>query len=194
VRFGDRRLHVDDVPEPFTSLRQVHGTTVVVVDRPGERDGVEADAAVTRTPGCRLVVRTADCVPVALLAAEAVGIAHAGWRGLLGGIVERAVEALGVDPASVRAEVGPCIRAGCYEFDGEGRRALAAHYGDAVLGTTLWGTPSVDLVAGVRAALDVAGVTDVHVAGGCTACDTTWYSHRARGDKGRQASFVWLEA
>ena len=172
-------------------MRQVHGIDVVVVERPGQHDGVEADAAVTTTPGCRLVVRTADCVPVALLGDEGVGIVHAGWRGLAGGIVERAVEALGT--GDLRAEIGPCIRAGCYEFDGDGRDQLADRYGAAVLGTTLWGTPSIDLVAGVRAALAVAGVTEVDVAGGCTACDSTWYSHRARADAGRQASFVWLE-
>ena len=193
MRFGDRRLHVDDVPPPFTSLRQVHGTAVVLVDRPGANDGAEADAAVTTTPGCRLVVRTADCVPVALLADEGVGIVHAGWRGLVGGIVERAVGALEVDRASMRAVIGPCIRAGCYEFDGDGRSELADRYGSGVLGTTLWGTPSLDLVAAVRAALAVAGVGDADVAGGCTACDDTWYSHRARADAGRQASFVWLE-
>jgi YfiH family protein len=184
------------VPFPCTWLEQVHGVVVVVVDHPGAHAGVEADAAVTAAPGCALVVRTADCVPVALLADGGVGVVHAGWRGLVGGVVEAAVDALvalGIDRSSVRAEVGPCIRAGCYEFDGEGRHALAGRYGDQVLATTLWGTPSVDLVAGVGAALTVAGVNDVTVTGGCTACDTTWYSHRARADSARQASFVWLE-
>ena len=174
----------------------MHGTDVVVVEEPGQHAGVDADAAVTAVAGCTLVVRTADCVPVALLADGGVGIVHAGWRGLVGGVVEAAVDALagvGVDRASVRAEVGPCIRAGCYEFDGEGRRRLAGRYGDAVLATTSWGSPSVDLVAGVGAALGAAGVHDVTVTGGCTACDTTWYSHRARAESARQGSFVWLE-
>jgi YfiH family protein len=174
----------------------VHGTDVVVVEAPGQHAGADADAAVTSTPGCRLAVRTADCVPVALLAPDGVGIVHAGWRGLAGGIVERAVQALaglGVDPASVAADVGPCIRAGCYEFDGPGRDELVERYGAAVAATTVWGTPSVDLVAGVRAALGAAGVGDVRVVGGCTACDTTWFSHRARAEPQRQASFVWLD-
>lgn len=150
----------------------------------------------TAVPGCELVVRTADCAPVALLAEGAVGIVHAGWRGLAAGVVEAAVDALsrlGVDPGVVRAEVGPCIRAGCYEFDGGGRDELAARYGDEVRATTLWGTPAVDLVAAARAALGRAGVRDVVVAGGCTACDTTWHSHRARAEHARQASSVWLE-
>jgi copper oxidase (laccase) domain-containing protein len=93
----------------------------------------------------------------------------------------------------VRAEVGPCIRAGCYEFDGPGREELAARYGADVLGTTLWGTPSLDLVAAAGAALGAGGVRDIDVVGGCTACDTSWYSHRARAEQARQGSFVWLE-
>ena len=175
----------------------MHGADVVVVEAPGQHAGAEADAAVTATPGCTLAVRTADCVPVALLAEGGVGIVHAGWRGLLLGVVESAVHCLadlGVAPASASARVGPCIRAGCYEFGGDGRDELAARYGDSVLATTVWGTPSLDLVAGVRAALTGAGVGSVTVVGGCTACDTTWYSHRARGEAARQASFVWLQA
>ncbi len=174
----------------------MHGTGVVVVASPGEHAGVDADAAVTTTAGCRLAVRTADCAPVALLAPGGVGIVHAGWRGLLAGVVEAGVAVLpdhGVDPSTVTAEVGPCIRAGCYEFAGEGRDEVAARYGADVLATTVWGTPALDLVAGARAALAAAGVERVHVVGGCTACDTTWFSHRARAEPQRQASFVWLE-
>lgn len=184
------------MPGPCTWLHQVHGADVVTVSSPGEHAGIEADAAVTVAPGCALAVRTADCAPVALLGDGAVGIVHAGWRGLVAGIVERAVGALddlGADPRSLRAEVGPCIRAGCYEFDGPGRDDVAARYGAAVLTTTMWGTPALDLVAAARAALAAAGVADVEVVGGCTACDETWYSHRARVDTARQASFVWLD-
>jgi purine-nucleoside/S-methyl-5'-thioadenosine phosphorylase / adenosine deaminase len=181
------------VPRPFTRLHQVHGTRVVVVTEPAEHAGTDADAALTVTPGCALAVMTADCAPVALLADEAVGVVHAGWRGLLAGIVEQAVDAirtLGAGP-SLRAVIGPCIRAGCYEFRGSERDALAARYGDAVLAETMWGTPALDVVAGVEAALAAAGIGAVQIGGGCTACDRTWFSHRARGDAGRQAAFVW---
>jgi len=168
----------------------------VVVSRPGEHAGADADAAVTMVPGCTLVVRTADCVPIALLAVGGVGIVHAGWRGLALGVVERAVATLadlGVEPTSVRAEIGPCIRAGCYEFGGPGRDAIAAVYGGGVLATTLWKSPALDLVAASTAALAAAGVGRIDVVGGCTACDTAWFSHRARADEARQASSVWLE-
>ena len=166
------------------------------MSRPGEHGGVDADAAVTAVAGCELVVRTADCAPIALLADGGVGMVHAGWRGLAAGVVERAVAALGdlgVDPASVRAEIGPCIRAGCYEFAGPGLDQLADRYGAAVRATTLWGTPALDVVAAATAALTGAGVGRVEVVGGCTACDRTWYSHRARAETARQASSAWLD-
>jgi YfiH family protein len=182
------------VPGPWTTLHQVHGTDVVVVSRPGEHTGADADAAVTAASGCALAVRVADCVPIALLAEDAVGIVHAGWRGLLGGVVEAAVDRLREldGDAVVRAAVGPCIRAGCYEFDGPGRDEIAQRYGAGVLAETMWGTPALDMVAGVVAALTGAGVGAIEVAGGCTACDATWFSHRSRGESGRQTGIVWL--
>jgi YfiH family protein len=197
--FADGAAHAGvppaGVPTPWTQLHQVHGSTVVVVREPGERRGVDADAAVTAAAGCALAVRIAECAPVALLADEAVGMVHVGWRGLLGGVLERAVEqvrVLGAGP-SLRAVVGPCIRAGCYEFRGDERDALADRYGSDVLAETVWGTPALDVVAGVRAGLAAAGVFDVEIASGCTACDRTWFSHRARNESSRQAGFVWLE-
>jgi YfiH family protein len=167
---------------------------VVTVTRPGDHAGAPADAAVTATPGCVLAVRTADCAPVVLLGRDAVGIVHAGWKGLVDGVVARAVEALEAlgDPPVV-AHLGPCIRAGCYEFDGPERELLADRFGDVVRATTTWGTPALDLAAGVHAALDRAGVGEVHDTAGCTACDRRWFSHRARGEVERFATTVWLE-
>jgi copper oxidase (laccase) domain-containing protein len=168
---------------------------VVRVGRAGEHAGAAADAAVTATAGCVVAVRTADCAPVVLLGARSVGVVHAGWRGLLAGVVGQATEAmrdLG-DPARV-AHLGPCIRPGCYEFDGPELDDVVARYGEAVRGTTTWGTPAMDLPAAVHTALGEAGVTEVHDSAGCTACDTRWYSHRARGEGGRFATTAWVEA
>ncbi|MFL6204651.1 MAG: polyphenol oxidase family protein, partial [Acidimicrobiales bacterium] len=153
-----------------------------------------AAAAVTARPGCVLVVRTADCAPVVLAGRAAVGVVHAGWRGLLQGVVDEAVTALRrLDDGPFTAHVGPCIRAGCYEFDGPERHQLAARFGDALGATTTWGTPALDLVAGVHAALAAAGVVEVHDDSGCTACDRRWYSHRTRGEPERFATTAWLE-
>ncbi len=166
----------------------------MTVTHPGEHAGAEADAAVTDRAHCVLTVRTADCVPVVLVGERSVGVVHAGWQGLLRGVVGRAVRAVdALHDHPVAAHLGPCIRAGCYEFDGPERESLSDRFGPAVAATTTWGTPALDLAAGVRAALSEAGVTDVHDASGCTACDRRWYSHRARGDLERFATTAWLE-
>src|SRR5690606_15998658 len=102
-------------PRPWTWLRQCHGADVVVVEAPGDQAGARADGAVTAAVGAALVIRAADCAPIALLADEAVGIAHAGWRGLLAGVVERTVEALrGLGATRIEARIGPCISPAAY--------------------------------------------------------------------------------
>jgi copper oxidase (laccase) domain-containing protein len=111
-----RRRAVVDLP--WTWLRQVHGATVVRVGAPGGGAGTRADAAVTDRPGCAIAVLTADCAPVALASDEGViGVAHAGWRGLAAGVIEATVDEMrALGATRIFAAVGPCIRAGCYEF------------------------------------------------------------------------------
>jgi YfiH family protein len=168
---------------------------VVVVDRPGQHAGVEADAAVTATPGCALAVRTADCAPVVLAGDRSVAVVHLGWRGLQAGLVARVVDAMAaLDDAPRRAHLGPCIRPGCYEFAGPELEAVVGRFGPAVRSTTATGTPALDLPATVRAALLEVGVDDLEDAAGCTACDGRWYSHRARREDGRFATVAWIEA
>ena len=172
----------------------MHGTHVVTVGAPGEHAGAEADAAIAVAAGCPVAVRTADCAPVVLLGARTVAVVHAGWRGVMGGVVERTVDAMAaLGDAPTVAHLGPCIRVGCYEFDGPERDDVAARYGAAVAGTTTRGTPALDLPAAVAAALRSAGVDDLHDTSGCTACDTRWYSHRATGTPERIATVAWLE-
>lgn len=190
---AERRRKVVDLP--WTWLRQMHGADVVTVSRPGEHAGAPADAAVTAQRGAVLAVHTADCVPVLLASPHAVGAIHAGWRGLAAGVVEATVKALcefGAAPTAVVAHVGPCIRARCYEFSAADLDAVAAGLGDHIRATTAWGTPALDLVGGVQAALAAAGVSEVRDAATCTACSPVHFSHRARGDCGRQAGLVWL--
>ncbi len=166
----------------------------MTVTQPGEHAGTAADAAVTAMPGCTLAVRTADCAPVVLLGERTVGVVHAGWRGLLAGVVEAAVAAMAtLGDAPRTAHLGPCIRAGCYEFDGPELADVIARFGSPVRGTTTWGTPAMDLPAAVHAALAEVGVTEVHDESGCTACDRRWYSHRARAESERFVTTVWLE-
>jgi YfiH family protein len=183
---------------PWTWLRQVHGAGVVVVEEPGEHAGTEADAAVTAAPGAVLAIHTADCAPLVLVDHRhgVLGVAHVGWRGLVGGVVEATVDAmagLGAEPASVAAHLGPCIRPGCYEFGTDDLRAVADRYGEAVVATTIWGAPALDVPAGIDVALDRAGVPAATDREGCTACDARrYFSHRARGERGRHAAAAML--
>ena len=181
---------------PWTWLRQVHGDRVVVVTEPGGGAGERADAAVTDRPGCALAVLTADCAPVALVGSGGVvGVAHAGWRGLVGGVLERTVDVMRARGAvDVRAVLGPCIRPECYEFGVEDLARVARRLGDGVRATTTSGAPALDVPAAVRAALSQVGVDDVHDVGVCTACSQVHFSHRARHELGRQALVVWRAA
>ena len=182
-------------PGEWTWLRQVHGPRVVTVTRPGEHAGVEADAAVTACPGAVLAVHTADCAPVLLASDDGavVGAAHAGWRGVVSGVLERTVEEMGsLGATGITARIGPHIRARCYEFGAEELDEVAQRCGDSVRATTAWGTPALDVTAAVRSALDALGVEAVDH-GGCTACEPErLFSHRARGDRGRLAAAITI--
>ncbi len=181
---------------------QVHGNRVVDlsgVPTVGPRSAVvcrnvgDADALVSVTPGTALCVLTADCAPLALASPEGVFAAvHAGWRGLVAGVVEQAVRHMQDRGAGeVHGVLGPCIHRGCYEFGGADLDDVADAYGPSVRGTTDRGAPALDLVAGVRAAMEAAGADLVDVVDTCTACGGGQFSHRARSDRGRQALVVW---
>jgi YfiH family protein len=189
------------VPLPWTWLCQVHGSEVVTVDAPGAHAGAPADAAVTAAAGAALAIHAADCAPVALVADDgAVAAVHVGWRGLTAGVIERAgaaVRAVGdADPGRLRAVVGPCIHACCYEFGVADLERVEARYGTGVRGTTSSGRAALDLPAAVAAALAAIPGAELAVASPwCTACGTpAMFSHRARGDTARQAMVVWLES
>ena len=190
---GPRRQSV--APGEWTWLRQVHGPRVVEVVAPGDHAGAEADAAVTTTPGAVLAVHTADCAPVLLRSEDAtvVGAAHAGWRGLVAGVLEETVAAMvRAGATGIRARLGPHIRGRCYEFGADELDLVAARYGDDVRTTTGWGTPGLDVTAAVEAALGARGVA-VTDHGGCTACEPRrLWSHRARGDRARMAATITI--
>ncbi len=178
-------------------LRQVHGPSVVVI-RPGDTlpAGVEADALVTDRPGVLLAVHTADCAPVSFVdaASGVVGIAHAGWRGVAAGVLDRTLDAMGaLGAAAPTAVLGPCIHAPCYAFGEQDLDRVAAELGDEVRGTTAAGGAALDLPAAVGAALARRDVP-LRTEPACTACDAaTWYSHRARAEAGRMAHLTWIE-
>ena len=186
-----RRRAVVDLP--WSWVRQVHGDEVVRVEEPGGGAGTTADAAVTDQSGCALAVLTADCAPVALVGSEgSVGVVHAGWAGLLAGVVAAGVKELRALGASdIAAVLGPCIHAECYEFGLDDLVDVTDRFGPSVAARTAAGSPALDLPAAVKVALAEQDVHQVDDVGLCTACSSEHYSWRARRETERQAAVVW---
>lgn len=181
----------------LVAMRQVHGADVHTVDRSWLADRSEvptADGLVTDVPGVLLLVRVADCVPVLLADPEAgvVGVAHAGRAGLLGGVVPATVERMrDLGARELRAWVGPHVCGACYEVPEAMREEVAAVVPEA-RSVTSWGTPSLDLGAGVTAQLASAGAGVVD-ASRCTRESRDLYSHRRDGGAaGRLGGLVWV--
>lgn len=193
-------------PATVVYMNQVHGREVAVVERPGSADAAPVvDAMVTRRAGLVLAVLTADCAPVLLAdpVAGVVGAAHAGRPGMVAGVVPAVVDAmvaLGARPHRVVAHLGPAICGGCYEVP-EGMRAEVAAVVPRAAAVTRWGTPSVDVPAGVRAQLVDAGVfvpptsgyRPGEVAEVCTYQSADHFSYRRERTTGRLASYVWWD-
>jgi YfiH family protein len=182
-------------------MRQVHGAGVAVVDeavlRSGEppvADAPVADALVTRVAGVVLLVRVADCVPLLLADPEAgvVAAVHAGRPGLVAGVVPAAVRAMrDLGASRVLGWVGPHVCGGCYEVPARMRAEVSAVVAKAWAQTS-WGTPSVDIGAGVLAQLGEHGVDAVD-ASRCTVEDEDLFSYRRQGAAaGRLGGLVWL--
>ncbi|MEU8649106.1 peptidoglycan editing factor PgeF [Streptomyces sp. NPDC048737] len=180
-------------------MNQVHGADVAVVDGPwGVGSPVpEVDAIVTRERGLALAVLTADCTPV-LLADPVAGVAaaaHAGRPGMVAGIVPAAVRAmvgLGAEPSRIVARTGPAVCGRCYEVP-EAMRAEVAAVEPAAYAETSWGTPAVDVTAGVHAQLDRLGVHDRERSPVCTRESQDHFSYRRDRTTGRLAAYVWLD-
>ena len=156
----------------------------------------DADAAVTDMSDITLSIATADCAPVALASEEGViGAVHGGWKGLAEGVLEntaRAMRELGA--TRIDAALGPCIHSECYEFGELQLQDLADKWGKSIVGSTYSGKPSLNLPIAVMQACVGADVNLVHQVDTCTACDTSYYSYRARQDNARQVMLVWRDA
>ena len=178
----------------LADLHQVHGTVVDVVDDPVGRERPDADGVVTSSPDVVLMVRAADCVPVLLAdpAAGVIGAAHAGRPGLAAGVVPATVAAMRArGAAAITAWIGPHVCGGCYEVPAEMRDEVGAVV-PAAVATTTWGTPALDIGAGVRAQLEEAAVTVVDVSR-CTRESDDLYSYRRDGGRaGRLAGLIRL--
>lgn len=214
VRAGNLALHVGDDPQRveerrrsvesavglgdsrFQYMDQVHGNDVAVISLYGP--GPTADAMVSdsvASPAQPLAVMVADCVPIVLIGDSAneqpvLAVAHAGRPGVASAVVSATVaEMRRLGSRSISAWLGPSICGRCYEVPAELRDEVAAIV-PATASETSWGTPALDLPAGVRWQLAEAGV-QVEYSGGCTLEDEGLFSYRRDARTGRFAGLVW---
>lgn len=178
-------------------LEQVHGTAVVRADAPATRT---ADAAVTEAAGAVCVVMVADCLPVLLCARDGsvVGAAHAGWRGLVGGVLEAAIHAMNRSPSELLAWLGPAIGPQAFEVGPDVREAfLKVDPANAVAFVAGAGDRwMADLFALARRRLVAAGLAPAAIFGGgvCTVSDPErFFSYRRDGRTGRMGAFIWRD-
>jgi polyphenol oxidase len=200
----DDRHHIEQsvVPRRWVMAHQVHGADVLTltgdvplpsVAAPGAIVSVNADAIVTDHRRVAVAVRTGDCAPVLLVGdGPVVAAVHAGWRGLVAGVIEAAVQAMGV-PVT-RAFLGPCIWPCCYAFGAVELATVEERCGATVRARTGEGAMALDVPAAVDAALALAGAPAAERVGACTGCgQPPMFSHRVRRESGRQAGVVWID-
>lgn len=214
----DRLAAAGAATDAILAARQVHGSDVLSPEDPAFatldwHDGPQrlpaADALVSASAGVLLTIRTADCVPILLVApaARAVAAVHAGWRGTLAGVVERTVAVMydryGARPPTISAAIGPAIGGCCYEFGVEHLAGFVGRYGAAARGA--WTVPDpgatrgrldVRVLAGLALAASGIDRAAVHVVGPCTAdSPATLHSYRRDGaGAGRQLSYIGWRA
>ncbi len=171
------------IPDAWATITQVHGA---IARRAAEATALgEADGVWTPEPDLPIVVATADCVPVVIEATGAIGLVHAGWRGVVSGIVAATIEAMADDGyAPERAVLGPHIGPCCYEVGTEVIDAVGGH-----AARTTWGAVSLDLAGAIREQLGGIAVDEVAI---CTREDDRFSSHRRDRTRHRQVTVAWL--
>lgn len=185
-----------ELPSEPLWLKQVHGARCVRLD--SATAGEEADASVAGSPGAVCAIRTADCLPVLFCdeAGTVVGAAHAGWRGLAGGVLEATVRTLGVPGDRLLAWLGPAIGPAAFEVGADVREAFLAGDAGAASAFASRGEDKwlCDLYALARRRLAALGVERVFGGGFCTFGEPErFFSYRRSRDAGRMVSLIWIE-
>lgn len=184
-------------------LRQVHGVDVLrfdeapVITGDFNRDEPIADASVTAQKNIVLSVLTADCLPALFCNEDGteVAAAHAGWRGLVSGVLENTVHAMHSKPENVMAWLGPAAGPGAYEIGTEVRDAFVQHdpHADAAFVSTRENHWKVDLYQLARMRLQGIGITRIYGGDHCTISEQKqFFSHRRDKVTGRMASIIWM--
>ena len=179
-----RRSLRAELPAEPAWLRQVHGVRVL------EAQSGEADACIAREAGKVCVVQMADCMPVLFSDTDGtvVAAAHAGWRGLAGGVLEATVQGMGVPPGRILAWLGPAIGPRVYEVGEEVRAAFAGY--ESAFTPSRPGHWLLDLYAVARAKL--ASLKEVSGGDYCTYSDSRFFSYRRDRTRSRMGAFIWL--
>lgn len=188
-----KRARVGDFGTPWTLVRQVHGNRVVTIEQSmGDMDE-PADAIVTKVSGLAIAVLGADCSLVGLSSDEGIiAVAHAGWRGLLAGVIEATVTRMrDLGAGAISAVIGPTIGPECYEFSAVDLVPIVARYGERIHVRRIDGSDALDLAGAVELALLGTGVDVRARLGGCTACDPRFYSWRGGRDESRHALVIY---
>lgn len=176
-------------------LKQVHSARALEL---GPEPNPEADASFTREPGQVCAVLTADCLPVLFCdrAGSVVAAAHAGWRGLAGGVLEATVAAMQAPPAEIIAWMGAAIGPQVFEVGDEVRQAFVNRHPEAGAAFVPQPAPGkwlADIYQLARIRLDRVGVQAVYGGGRCTFSEAdSFYSYRRDGVTGRMAALIWL--
>ena len=171
------------IDAPWSYLKQVHGGKIIRIRNSGDSQGEEGDGMISTTSGIPMAIQIADCAPIALICeTPVIGIIHAGWRGLLAGIVQNACTEMGeLGGHPTTAIVGPCIYPKHYEFGSVELKHMTREFGPTVESETLAGTPALDIPETVKIALRRNNVLDTHYIGDCTASSEKHWSHRVGG-------------
>ena len=168
---------------PVQVMNQVHGADIWEVE--GYGTPRECDAMISRVPGVKLMVRTADCIPLVLAGGGVVAAVHAGWRSLVADIIPKTIAAMGVDPAQIKVGIGPSLGFECSEFS-DPENEIPEKYHWAIEGDRV----DLNLIADRQ--LEDAGVLaeNIHRMEICTKCDPEWFSWRR--DKTEERFGTWI--
>lgn len=192
----NRQILTDTMSMPTSPawLNQVHGTDVVTLPLPSGTIP-DADASFTDVHGQVCIVMTADCLPVLFCNEEGtqVAAAHAGWRGLVNGVLEQTLSKFD-EPGKVMAWLGPAIGPDAFEVGDEVRELFMAHYPDAKAAfkpqRDRW---LADIYLLARQRLMASGVTQIYGGQYCTVSSPeAFFSYRRENRTGRQASCIWI--
>ncbi|WP_416192240.1 peptidoglycan editing factor PgeF [Neisseria sp. CCUG12390] len=193
----NREIVQNRVGLPVAYLNQIH-SNIAVNAADAVSALIDADAAVDTTGQAACASMTADCLPVLFCdkAGTVVAAAHAGWRGLAGGVLQNTVRAMGVQPLEIMAYLGPAIGSEAFEVGQDVFDAFAAQMPEAESAFEAIGGGKylADIYALARMVLQCEGVDMVYGGTHCTVLERdTFFSYRRDGQTGRMVSVVWLE-